>query len=712
MYHRRIKLRDYFRDENLNKEPLVLPSTWEPDWGTLSNPVRDLIKKDIRFFHSFQPGEGQVHSHSFSLEEKRAIKELQDNRQIVIKPADKGSKIVIMDKQQYRQEANRQLDNNKYYKKISTSIQLGTQLHIRQIIKQLFVKKYISAKQRDYLFGPDDPRPRQFYLLPKIHKQPDTWTVPFEIPPGRPIVSDCSSCTYNVSQYIDLYLGPLSIRHSSYLKDTYHFLQMIRPIVVPEQAFLFTIDIDSLYTNINTQMGLEAVKNIFLRYPDAKRPDAEILRLLELCLINNDFQFDGNYYLQIEGTAMGQRYAPSYANIYMSEWEREALAKCTMQPVFYLRFLDDIIGAWAHGEESFKVFVQTLNTHHHSIKLKYETYHSHINFLDTTVFFEMVNGEKKMKTKVFFKPTDTHALLHRSSYHPSHTFRGIVKSQILRFHRICSKDSDLQEAIAILFKSLRKRGYSRSFLRRVHRETFASLHPSSTYSGRTRCLGGLKVELGENPMENGPRPPRDLETGERIEKELLLPFVCTFHREYAPFLSGIQRHFRAMQPDLEMARQGRVIRALRKNPTLRDILVRAKLEGRMKTPPDKLLDYLIHRPMASNPHSGKTWPITGKFSLVSKNLVYAIQCSVCGLMYVGETGARMGDRLQQHLYNIRTFKSGTFVAAHFREHTEGALKIMGLQANPGWSEGQRRRTERIWMDRLGTHEPTGLNVPI
>lgn len=63
---------------------------------------------------------------------------------------------------------------------------------------------------------------------------------------------------------------------------------------------------------------------------------------------------------------MGQRYAPSYATIYMSEWEREALAKCALQPIFYLRFLDDIIGAWAHGEESFKAFVQVLNTHHHS----------------------------------------------------------------------------------------------------------------------------------------------------------------------------------------------------------------------------------------------------------------------------------------------------------------------------------------------------------
>lgn len=69
---------------------------------------------------------------------------------------------------------------------------------------------------------------------------------------------------------------------------------------------------------------------------------------------------------------MGQRYGPSYANIYMSEWEREALAKCPLHPLFYLRFLDDIIGAQAHGEDAFQQFVHILNTHHPSIKLRQE----------------------------------------------------------------------------------------------------------------------------------------------------------------------------------------------------------------------------------------------------------------------------------------------------------------------------------------------------
>lgn len=157
-----------------------------------------------------------------------------------------------------------------------------------------------------------------------------------------------------------LFSGPFPT-NPSYRKDTYNFLHIIHSKLVPKNAFLFTIDIDSLYTNINTEMDLRAVSNIFRRYPDAARLDAGFLRLLEICLVNNDFEFDNKVYLQVEGTAMGQRYGPSYANIYMSEWEREALAKCPLHPLFYLRFLDDIIGAWAHGEDAFQQFVHILN---------------------------------------------------------------------------------------------------------------------------------------------------------------------------------------------------------------------------------------------------------------------------------------------------------------------------------------------------------------
>ena len=174
---------------------------------------------------------------------------------------------------------------------------------------------------------------------------------------------------------------------------------------------------------------------------------------------------------------MGQRYAPSYANIYMSEWEREALAKCTHQPLTYLRFLDDIFGIWHHDITLFSDFISTLNNHHPSIKVKYIIDPLQVNFLDTTVFFDhsINSAHTQLLTKVYFKTTDTHALLHKKSYHPKHTYKGIIKSQIIRFYRLSSKTTDLQASISILFSSLRHRGYSKRFLRQIKNSTLASL---------------------------------------------------------------------------------------------------------------------------------------------------------------------------------------------------------------------------------------------
>ncbi|KAM3619804.1 uncharacterized protein V6R79_013742 [Siganus canaliculatus] len=97
---------------------------------------------------------------------------------------------------------------------------------------------------------------------------------------------------------------------------------------------------------------------------------------------------------------MGHRYAPSYANVYMSIWEEEALQKFPLKPLFYYRFLDDIIGIWEHGQDKFQQFIQTLNNHHDSINLKYEFNHDQINFLDTTIFTQSINStSKKLLTK-------------------------------------------------------------------------------------------------------------------------------------------------------------------------------------------------------------------------------------------------------------------------------------------------------------------------
>lgn len=484
-FTRRLKLTYFFHNKPKSKEPkpFIEKSDWSPD----DKLINEDILKEIKTLETEAAKINLKNGPSnLSKEEKLAIKSLKQDENIIIKPADKGSATVIMDKSEYIKEANRQLSNTLHYKKLAAPVYPKITNRVNDIIKNLQKKKHLNKKQVEYLSVPPTPRNRQLYLTPKIHKDPSKWSVPNKMPPGRPIISDCGSDTYKVSEFIDLHLAPLATKHPSFVKDTPDFLNKISNLKIPKDSLLITIDVDSLYTNINNEDGLKTVKNIFKDNPSQDRPDEEVLELLKICLENNDFIFNKEWFLQIFGTAMGRKFAPNYANLFMAQWEKEALAKCTLKPDCYFRFLDDIFAVWSHSEEEFWNFFNTLNNHHPTIKLKATIHRQSVDFLDVTVY-KGPNFESKsqLDTKVYFKPTDSHQLLHKNSFHPKHTFKGIIKSQIIRFHRICNNKSDFEEACATLFKALRPRGYSLRFLRYIKSQTLKELNPAN--QSQTGC---------------------------------------------------------------------------------------------------------------------------------------------------------------------------------------------------------------------------------
>ena len=156
---------------------------------------------------------------------------------------------------------------------------------------------------------------------------------------------------------------------NTYIKDTYDFLSKLRTAKVQPHTLLITLDVESMYTNIDNEQGLEAVRNIFQANPSPRRSDKHIFELLELSLKNNDFEFNNETFLQISGTAMGKKFAPSYANLFMAQWENTALDKCYQKPKMYFRYLDDIWILWDHGETQFQTFFDILNTHSPAIRL-------------------------------------------------------------------------------------------------------------------------------------------------------------------------------------------------------------------------------------------------------------------------------------------------------------------------------------------------------
>ena len=493
-FSRRLKLTTYFeylrRYEQVDNPYIKFrdKSDWTPSDKHLDDETLAKLSKllvDVNKIDLKQIGK------NMSKVDYRALKSLRNRKDIVIKPADKGSSTIVLNKSDYIFEAMRQLSDPNYYKKLEKPVYPNLSSKFNNILDQLLEMELLDQKQIDYLCVKENPRNRLFYLLPKIHKDRMSWKNDNKIPPGRPIVSDCGSDTYRISEYIDSFLQPLATIHSSYIKDTYHFLSKLNQINPPQNSYLVTIDVESLYTNINNNDGLIAVQEAFSNNPDINRSDSHILNLLKLCLNNNDFEFNNEWFLQISGTAMGKKFAPNYANLFLAKWEQEALEKCPKKPSCYLRFLDDIFIIWPHSKQEFNEFFQILNSHHSSINLKASIESIKINFLDVTIFKGnnfYKNG--KLDTKVYFKPTDSRQLLHKTSYHPKHTFKSIIKSQILRYYRICSNKNDFESACKSLFQSLKPRGYSGRFLRTIKTQTLSSFRcsVSSKKCKKPKCL--------------------------------------------------------------------------------------------------------------------------------------------------------------------------------------------------------------------------------
>ena len=200
--------------------------------------------------------------------------------------------------------------------------------------------------------------------------------------------------------------------------------------------------------------------------------------MLCLSLERNDFKFNGSYYLQLMGTAMGKKYAPAFANIFMANWERIMLEGTTHKPLCYKRYLDDIFLIWTHGEKQLTTFITYANSIDASVELQAEANLQAVTYLDTYVY----KGPRHQRTGLldvclYTKPTSSLDLLDRKSYHPVATFRGIVKSQLIRYWNISTDEAHYNRAVHTLFHNIRerarskgKRGYQRRLLRRIKME--------------------------------------------------------------------------------------------------------------------------------------------------------------------------------------------------------------------------------------------------
>ena len=82
----------------------------------------------------------------------------------------------------------------------------------------------------------------------------------------------------------------------------------------------------ALFTSVPVDPALKVIKDLLEKDPTLKErtvlPMEDITLLLEFCLKNTYFSFQGQFYEQVAGVAMGSPVSPIVANLYKKYFEQ------------------------------------------------------------------------------------------------------------------------------------------------------------------------------------------------------------------------------------------------------------------------------------------------------------------------------------------------------------------------------------------------------
>ena len=199
----------------------------------------------------------------------------------------------------------------------------------------------------------------------------------------------CCSCSISS---LSSMISPLAGKTDSFIKDSAHFVDLVKDIKLSEDEIMISFDVKSLFTNVPITEAVEVIHGMLksddtLEERTVLSPD-RIAELLDLCLRSTYFSYNDAFYEQKEGAAMG---SPVSAVVGVRE----------------------------------------------SIQFTFEMEkNGSLPFLDC----EVTRGENgNLSTKVFRKKTHTDRYLNFNSHHPTHVKRGVVKCLFNRAEKLISE---------------------------------------------------------------------------------------------------------------------------------------------------------------------------------------------------------------------------------------------------------------------------------
>ena len=112
-----------------------------------------------------------------------------------------------------------------------------------------------------------------------------------------------------------------------HVQNTRDFVEQLKDVRLKQGECIISYDVTALFTSVLIQPVINIIKQRLANDKELQQRTtmsiSHIINLLEVCLKSTSFVFQGQYYQQLEGAAMGSPLSPIVANIVMENFEKK-----------------------------------------------------------------------------------------------------------------------------------------------------------------------------------------------------------------------------------------------------------------------------------------------------------------------------------------------------------------------------------------------------
>jgi hypothetical protein len=346
----------------------------------------------------------------------------------ILRKTDKSKVFHLGTMNHYCQKSDEYMSKTNAYECLGPNDPLPSLIErTNKYLLDLRLSKWITQKQYEHLcVNPNDTELAHLYYLPKAHK-PGT--------PLRPIISGLKHPTLKISKFFDDLLRPLfdKMAANTTINNGVELVKQLNKWsednITPD-TLLCTMDVVDLYTMMPQIEGVLSLKKMLdylgLKQVGGLRTET-IIRLARFVMQNNYFSYNGQFYHQVRGGAMGSPLTLTMSNCYMFFLEQDIVKVAHDNNAFYRRYIDDSFLAINWTKEQLLQEIEEWNKIDPNIQLTAKIDRS-ADFLDLHV--ENINGQ--LQTSVFHKPSYEPYYLPFNSIHPMHMKKNIPFAALLR----------------------------------------------------------------------------------------------------------------------------------------------------------------------------------------------------------------------------------------------------------------------------------------